>query len=115
MAFVVGQEVAVTREGYGGQEYWIDRVKRITPTGLVVTGGKNVFYPDGHERHRYHYKARLVPLTDEFRAVVQRQNRVSQVSNLIRYLHVEDLPDAVLEQLLALLETTAPEVAPRDP
>jgi hypothetical protein len=79
----------------------IDKIKRITPTGLVVVG-EVTYTKTGLERTNDPWnRKRLEIVTDEHRKAVRRKELVNKVAALRNW---DKLPTADLEAIVAILD-----------
>lgn len=109
-----GDEVAINHGRYGGTDWRIHTVSRLTKGGNIVvrfgtfadgSANERIFYPNGSERggDKYHWLS-LDRLTDGLRqkiADIQERERLSQ---LVRRVKLDTVPLDKLRQIAAILQ-----------
>lgn len=99
----IGEEVAVSGYGYGGVDYEIHTVTRVTPTGRITLSNEMVFNNDGSERgatHGYYHSQHLARVTDEIRDSIKKRNLLYEA----RRIKFGNLSTSQLARILEIVE-----------
>ena len=98
-ALKVGDVVVYDRGSFYGNNYIIDKVAKITPTGIFKTEKGMSFKPDGEVRGSEGWFC-LQPLTNEI--ILHLQKR--KILSLIRTTDLTKLPDEKLREIYKIIK-----------